>query len=89
MIELQPRNKFGANRPLYWRFGHYACSGRCEAEFANYALRNAHDLRFHPRVHYGDKQVSDSRRRADYFKLLAQGWLMLARQVITSWLLGN
>lgn len=45
-LTFGPKSKWGKDRPWYWRFGHYAC--QCEAEFPNYHLRNAHEVRFHP-----------------------------------------
>lgn len=54
-LTFGPKKKWGGERPWYWRFGHYGC--QCPAEFPNYHLRNAHDVRFHPSYNLETKTV--------------------------------
>lgn len=96
---LQRRNKWGTDRPLYWRFGHFACSGECNAEFPNHHLRNAHDVRFHPMFHrvpvaptYRTPPQStlipvDSPRKrlGQYIALCVRGWWMFLTYNLPSW----
>lgn len=70
-------------RPWYWRWGHYMCGGCCKAEFLNYHLRNAHDLRFHP---VGDEvSLSPARRSARYTWLVVRGWWMFVTGTLWRW----
>lgn len=77
-MRFQKKHKWGKDRRFLWRFGHYACSGNCCAEFPNFALRNAHDVRFHPQIAYVMQDVKPGffYRLFHYLYLCLYGWAL-------------
>lgn len=84
---LQPRRKWDKDRPIYWRFGEFVCSGSCGAEFPNSSLRNAHNIRFHPGSWYCFRGGPPSRLRSswDYLKLCLFGWALFFTVNLPTW----
>lgn len=85
---LQPKRKWDVDRPIYWRFGHFVCAGKCKAEFPNHAFRNAHDVRFHPGARYCLKpnpKPGVVRRVFDYVRLCLFGWALFFTVNLPTW----